>query len=101
MAGLFPPGNNQLFNKKFHWSPIPVHTQPLNDDYLVAGEKKCDRFDYLMFNYVNATVYNGLFNKYKPLISFAEEKSGMKLSTLTSINNLYDTLFIEKLKGAT
>lgn len=101
LAGLFPPSNNQVWNKKFDWHPIPVHTQSLHDDYVLASEKKCDRFDYLMFNYVNETVYNGLFKEYKSLISFAEEKSGTKLPTLTSINNLYDTLLIEQWKGLT
>lgn len=99
LAGLFPPSSSQVWNKKIDWNPIPVHTLPMPEDYILASEKKCDRFDYLMFNYVNETVYNGLFKEHKELISFVEQESGLKLTTLTAICNLYDTLLVEKLAG--
>lgn len=48
---------------------------------------------------MNTTAYTYFFTNYAPLIKYAEEHSGLKLATLTDITNLYDTLFIERLKG--
>lgn len=101
LAGLYPPSGEQLWKNELKWQPIPIHSQPLKDDYLVASHKRCDRYDYLQFEYCNKTVYNGLFVKYKSLISFLEQKSELKFQSLTAINNLYDTLLIEQWKGKT
>lgn len=98
LAGLFPPADDAVWNDHFDWQPIPVHTLNLADDYLVAAEKRCDHFDYIMLNYLNETAYKTVFGNYERLISYLEMKSGTKLPTLTSINNLYDTLLIEQLK---
>lgn len=52
-----------------------------------------------MIEYENTTAYTELFKEYRSLIKYVEQKSGLKLRTLTDITNLYDTLFIEKLKN--
>lgn len=94
---MFP--DDRIGGKNINWQPISVHTEPLSTDYLLASQKRCDRFDYLMIEYMNETVYPVLSTEYKSLISFLEEQSGTELTTLTSINNLYDTLLIEQLNG--
>lgn len=99
LAGLFPPVGDEIWNKNLHWQPIPVHTDNLSDDYLLATEKRCDHYDYIMLKYLTDSAYPVTFEKYKSLISYLEKKSGTKLPTITSINNLYDTLLIEQLKG--
>lgn len=100
LAALFPPtSDEQLWNKNLNWQPIPVHTQSRADDYLLAGEKRCDRYDYLMLQYMNGSEYKGWFKQYAELISFLEENAGMKLPTITIIFDLFDTLQIEKLNG--
>lgn len=99
LAGLFPPNNNQRWNSDLDWQPIPVHTEPIDDDFLLASNKKCDHFDYIMLQYMNTTEYKGLFKNYKNLIRYLEKMSDKKLQTITEINNLYDTLLIEQMKG--
>lgn len=99
MAGLFPPSGEQVWNPQIDWQPVPVHTTPLNEDYKLAGEKKCDRFDYVMLQYMNTTAYTDYFTENLLLIKELEKMSGNSLTTITNITNLYDTLFIEKLKG--
>lgn len=32
MAGLFPPKNNQIWNKNLIWQPIPINYEPLDSD---------------------------------------------------------------------
>lgn len=99
LAGLFPPECNEYLNEKIMWQPIPVHTQPRKDDFLLVGEKRCDRYDYLMLQYMNGSEYQGFFEQHRRLITFLEKNSGMKLPTMTAIFDLFDTLYVEKLSG--
>lgn len=98
VAGVFPPENHQSWNDEIFWQPIPIHTTPLSDDYLLAQSKKCDRFDYEMVKYLNESDYNGLFRQYGSLVAYLRHKTGLELSSLTSIMLLYDALNIERLK---
>lgn len=99
LASLFPPYSDQIFSKQLKWQPVPVHTIPRTEDPLLASEKRCDRFEYVMLQYMNTTEYTDLFTKHKPLLDHLERNSGMKLDTITNIFMLYDALYIEKLKG--
>lgn len=76
-----------------------MHTEPRNEDYLLAPEKPCDRYEYEMIKYTNSSEYKSLFEKNNALIKDLEKKSGASLNTLTKLDFLYDTFFIEKLKG--
>lgn len=99
LAGLFPPKYDDMWHSTIEWQPIPVHTTNLHDDYVLASEKRCDHFDYIMLEYMNTTEYKSLFKNYRNQLKHLREMSGKKLETLTDICNLYDTLFIEQLKG--
>lgn len=99
LAGMFPPNRDQIFMENFHWHPVPVHTQPHQEDYTLATSKRCDRFDYVMIEYLTKDEYVGLFKKYSSLIEYLEVNSGQKLRTLSEIYDIYDTLSIQKLKG--
>lgn len=100
VAGLYSSADTQEWNENIEEHiPIPVHTQPRAEDYVLASEKQCDHFDYLMFEYMNSAEIRALFKKHSSLIQYLEVNSGKKLKTLTDINVLYDTLSIERLKG--
>lgn len=99
VAGMFPSSPDKVWNANLAWDPIPVHTRPINEDYTLTY-KRCDRFEYAMIDWLKTDVeYRGLFEKYRKLIEYLEKHSGKKLSTLVDINDLYDTLSIEQLKG--
>jgi len=34
LAGMFPPEGSQVWNEKFLWQPIPVHTMPNGSDHV-------------------------------------------------------------------
>lgn len=99
LAGMFPPSAEQMWMDDFYWHPIPVHTHVHKEDYTLATYKRCDRFDYVMIEYLKKEEYTGLFKKYGSLIQNLEVNSGKTLSTLVDINDLYDTLNIQKLTG--
>ena len=35
LSGLYPPTGNQIWEKGIEWMPIPVHTVPLDQDYVI------------------------------------------------------------------
>lgn len=99
LAGLFPPDGPQKWNSYLDWQPIPVHTEPRNQDTLLSPEKRCDRFDYEMIKYSNTTEYKSLFEENQSLITDLEGNTQLELRTVTSLNHLFDKLFIVQLKG--
>ena len=43
LAGLFPPDSQQTWNTNLAWQPIPVHTVPQEEDYLLSSHAFCPR----------------------------------------------------------
>lgn len=99
LAGMFPPAPQQMWEENLNWEPIPVHTHLHHEDYILASYIRCDRFEYLMTEYLSTGEYTELFKRYNSLIQYLEVNSGKKLSALVDINDLYDTLTIQKIKG--
>lgn len=71
----------------------------MKDEYLLAAEKPCNHFDYLMIEYEKTSAYQRLFTDHEPLIRYLEQTLGIRFRTLTDLVNLYDALFIERLKN--
>lgn len=99
LAAIFPPNNHEIWNDNLLWQPVPIHALPRTDDHLLASEKRCDHFDYVMLQYMNTTAYTDYFTKHKQLVSYLEKHSGMELNTLTGMILLYDALYVAQLKG--
>lgn len=78
---------------------IPVNTMPRIDDFVLASDRRCDHFDYVMLKYMNTPEYKNVLKQHRSLIRYLEENTGMKLPTFTALNILYDILYIEQLKG--
>lgn len=101
IAGLFSPVDDQMWNEQLDTQPIPIHTQPHKQDYLLTSGKPCDRSKYLKSEYKKTTEYKALNEKCKKLLKEIEKKSGnlgKKESCLSKLANLHDTLFVERLK---
>nr|DBA24882.1 TPA: hypothetical protein GDO54_012479 [Pyxicephalus adspersus] len=65
LAGLFPPTGRQLWNPSIPWQPIPVHTIPYANDYMLhITTKTCPRFDQLVNETVNSEIFNELKKPY-------------------------------------
>lgn len=99
LAGLFPPFGFQIWKEDLNWQPIPVHTQPLEQDYALANKRKCDRADYEMILFENSSAYTEMLDENMPLITYLNEHSGRNLSTFTDVNIFYADLLIEQQKG--
>lgn len=99
LAGFFPPDGSQIWNSKILWQPIPIHTVPEKYDDILAAKKPCQRYDYAFKKYLKSPEYKALSDKFKPLFKYLEEKSGAPIKTFDQAQYLYNTLFIENLRG--
>lgn len=44
ILGLFPPGDSMQWNPELAWQPVPVHTVPQEQDFLLnPGHSACPR----------------------------------------------------------
>lgn len=99
LASLFKPNDDEKFIPTLNWQPIPVHAIPFACDYLLATLKQCDRYDFEMGEFARGSFYRGLFEKYRETIEYLKENSGLEVKALLNVTLLYDTLYIEQLKG--
>lgn len=99
IASMFPPPEDKKLSEDLNWMPIPVHTMPIDDDYILAAQKPCDRYDFEMQKIINGTMYKGLFKQHKPLLDYLEEHSGFKMTTISNVCFLYDALYTQQMKG--
>lgn len=101
LAGLFSPAANERFNENLLWQPIPVHTMPESMDKVLSAKKSCPAYDYALKRYKNSDEYRALNRRFKPLYEYLSEHAGRKIDSFTSVQNLYNNLFIEDLKNMT
>ncbi|NXR21043.1 PPAL phosphatase, partial [Cinclus mexicanus] len=97
LAGLYPPGGQEMFNPNISWQPIPVHTVPESDERLLKFPlTPCPRYEQLQTEtrhsaeYVNKTKENWQF------LQMVAKETGIRDISLESIWSVYDTLFCEQ-----
>lgn len=98
-AGMFPPSGDEVWNKQLAWQPIPIHTIPLSDDYLLNSFVPCPRFDQMFRQRMESHEIKSLLENHTELVDFMERGSGKLLPELVDVLNLYNILFVESLKG--
>ncbi|XP_066251828.1 prostatic acid phosphatase-like isoform X1 [Euwallacea similis] len=48
LAGLFPPEDEQVWNRNLLWQAIPIHTAPQDEDQILIAEGPCAKYDKLL-----------------------------------------------------
>ncbi|XP_033336659.1 prostatic acid phosphatase [Megalopta genalis] len=100
LAGLYPPYGNQRWDN-IQWMPIPVHTIPEDKDYVLAAKKYCPKYDYELEKVLNSAEMKHIDEENKNLYAYLTEKTGNNISSLRTVLQLYDTLFIENIYNKT
>ncbi|CAK9834163.1 Lysosomal acid phosphatase [Anthophora retusa] len=100
LAGLYPPIGNQIWDT-INWMPIPVHTIPEELDNVLAAKKYCPRYDYELEQVLNSPEMKKIDKENEKLYAYLTNNAGNKISSLKSVLQLYDTLFIENLYNKT
>lgn len=101
LAGLFPPSGAQIWKTDLPWQPVPVHTIPENLDYVLAAKKPCARYEYALKKYKKSDQHQALLRKFRPLFQYLQKNSGKKVDSFGTVQNLYNTFYIEELKNRT
>jgi len=102
MAGLFPPSGYMQWNPDLVWQPIPIHTKPQSQDYLLSVEHTaCPRLTKLRKDARNSDEIQSVFKDNKELLDYISSHSGSKVNSVEEADWLYDNLLVEKLYNKT
>ncbi|XP_033761356.1 prostatic acid phosphatase-like [Pecten maximus] len=96
LSGMFPPlnGSDEQWNTEINWQPIPVHTIPLDEDFLLNTQAPCPRFNELEADFFKSEFVANFTSRYQDLINNASKLSGLP-PTLVGLMIIVDTLFCE------
>lgn len=101
LAGLFPPLNQQIWNKDILWQPIPIHTIPEKLDHILAAKKSCPAYDEELSAVRNSEEFMKLDEKLSYLYQYLTEHSGKTINTIEGIQRINNTLTIELIYNKT
>ncbi|KAK9754259.1 Histidine phosphatase superfamily (branch 2) [Popillia japonica] len=75
LAGLYPPQPAQRWDSDLSWQPIPVHTMPEKEDYLIAMKKSCPKYDVLKDKLLKSKEFVDLNYKFRNLMNYVSKHS--------------------------
>lgn len=101
LAGLFPPTNQQIWNKNIMWQPIPIHTIPRSMDYVLAFQKSCPAFDEELSAVRNSEEFMQLDERLSNLYEYLTKHTGTIVNTIEAIQRINNTLTIEVIYNKT
>lgn len=81
--------------------PIPIHTLPVDVDYVLLGGRPCERLQYAYDKYHRSDKYKQEFDQFNELFQYLEKHSEVKIEDFANVARLYDTLSIEKQNNKT
>lgn len=105
LAGLYPPRGDQIWNPKILWQPIPVHTLPVETDYIIGATiLNCPKYDRLYAAQIASPEFTSFVQKFSNLSSYIAVNSNYPPSnqTLDLMNQAAtarDTLLVEQAHG--
>ncbi|VVC27957.1 Histidine phosphatase superfamily,Histidine phosphatase superfamily, clade-2 [Cinara cedri] len=95
LAGLFPPPENQIWNKDLLWTPVPIYSISPNEDNILRVTKPCPVYNVEFEKAKNATEKQMLF-KYKTFFSYLSNHTGMEIQHLSDVENIFNSLTIQQ-----
>lgn len=102
LAGLFPPTIDDTWHSDILWNPIPVHSIPLDLDYIIHAGRQCPKYDAAFNQFVmESTEVQEIYAKYGETFTYLSEKCGKNLTTFNDILGLYKTFYMENLRNLT
>ncbi|XP_031627084.1 prostatic acid phosphatase-like isoform X3 [Contarinia nasturtii] len=101
-AGLFPPHAEEKWHEDIAWQPIPVHTIPLNLDYVLRGSSNCPRYSAALKKYESESPeVLRIFEENKENILYWSKMCGSNLTTIDDLYCLYDVLLVQSFHNKT
>lgn len=100
LAGLFPPQDTkELWNNFILWQPIPVHTMPVESDFLIAGDvpTTCSSYQKAYNEYMTSVEIQEFEESIQPIYDYLTEKTGAKINDFMAVTMLRDSWLCESI----
>lgn len=97
LVGLYKPQGFQRWKRDLLWQPIPVHTQPVDTDYLIAGSvpTSCSSYQTAYANYLQSTEFLSVQAKAQPYYDLISVKMGVPVNSLMDLTLIRDAWLCE------
>jgi len=100
LAGLFPPRDTAMeWNRRLNWQPIPIFSEPLDDDSLLLVRTPCPRYYEALKEVFESSELKQVQNDYQEMYDELTELTGMDIKTPDDVQSLYSTLRAESEYG--
>ncbi|XP_065360977.1 venom acid phosphatase Acph-1-like [Calliphora vicina] len=97
LASMFPPHNTPMeWHPTLNWQPIPIFSEPLDQDSLLLVRTPCPRYFEARDEVFELPEVKAEMLKYQPLFKNLTEITGMNITNAEHINSLYITLEAER-----
>lgn len=98
LAGLFPPTEQQIWNSKLLWHPIPINMLARNVDTKIQNSlNKCELREKLYEEYMNSEEVQQFLQSYQNTLDYVTANCGESIETF----KVYDTLTVEMIRNKT
>uniref|UniRef100_T1IKD9 acid phosphatase n=1 Tax=Strigamia maritima TaxID=126957 RepID=T1IKD9_STRMM len=94
---FYPPEGRHVWNKNLPWQPIPVHTIPVEEDYLLSLDSICPKYDKLFEEQINSPEAKKINAQYKELFEFLTNKTGVMVKQFDDASEFYDIFLIDQI----
>lgn len=91
LAGLFPPTEDEMFEDGLYWQPIPVH--PISTK-IFNGNCEITNME-LAYLSVKDPLFSIINKQFATTYDILTKNSGQNVTSLSSLWNIWDTLYIE------
>lgn len=100
LAGMFPPKNTaNEWNKRLNWQPIPVESEPLDQDTLLLVRTSCPRYHEALQEALASDPIKSEIDEYRTMLEELTTITGMTIATPDDVQSLYNTLRTEEEYG--
>ncbi|KAJ8921163.1 hypothetical protein NQ315_013635 [Exocentrus adspersus] len=94
-AGLWPPETAQKWGP-LNWQPVPIHSEPLDEDMLLLVRKPCAQYHIERNKVIKSETVQDLFNQYDSLFKDLTEITGQNVTDFDGVQDIYSTLLAEE-----
>lgn len=93
---MFPPKGDQAWNSHLDWQPVPVHSVPAKDDYLLADPlPACPAYEEATKQLLETPKFKKMNADAQPLYRYLTENTGFAVNSFSTAFTVMDTLFVE------